>query len=247
MWLSPVPHRLCLQWRRWIFCLWAECQWLRLGDDQVHESRWCQGASRCAGESQVHLHGLDPRWEGDVLQLIPTAGREERWYVSVQWSTVYKTGTSCDGRGGGIDWHCLVYRTQPTFSHCSTVLLPTNACTPVITHFLNISQCSLFYVWLHSSTACGPRVVIGSLEAEDGLVIVIGLREGPVSPSCNFLGWLVCLVRCIKASQTKMEGFMIDISSSYRAFLPAFPKKWVSLRIIKCVLHFGVIVHCPDS
>ena len=77
--ISHVFLRLCIQWGWWIFCLRSECQRLRLGDHQVHESRWCQRASRCAWKSQVQLYGLDPWREGDVLQCIPAAGWEKWW------------------------------------------------------------------------------------------------------------------------------------------------------------------------
>ena len=77
--ISHVSPRLCIQWRWWIFCIWSECQRLRLGDDQVHESRWCQRASGCAWKSQVQLYGLDPWWEGNVLQCIPPTGWEKWW------------------------------------------------------------------------------------------------------------------------------------------------------------------------
>ena len=160
---TSVTRRLCLQWRRWILCLWSECQWLRLGNDQVHESRWCQRASWCSGESQVHLYGLDPWRQRDVLQLIPAAGWEEWWYVNNASGkhVIRDHAASYDWKGSSFDWHCV----SNHFHNAAAIKLPNI-----------LSHCLLFYIWFHSSTACSPRFS-GSLEAAGRLVIVIGLRR----------------------------------------------------------------------
>lgn len=237
-----VPCRLCLQWRRWILCLWSECQWLRLGDDQVHESRWCQRASWCAGESQVHLYGLDPWRQGDVLQLIPTAGWEEWRYVTnasgkhVIWDHV----ASYDWKGSSFDWHCV-----------SNLFKVQQHCCPQV-HAIKLpnilSHCLLFYIWLHSSTACDPRCS-GSLEATDRLVIVIGLRRlCLLAVILLFLFYFILFFGVVCKSLSDYNGGVYDRHKQFiLCFLPAFLKEWVSLKIIKCFLHFGNTIYCPDS
>lgn len=63
----------------WIFCIWFEQQWFRLGNGALHEGRRPRDTAWQTGKGQIQLLGLDTRCQGRLLQPLPTAGGQNRW------------------------------------------------------------------------------------------------------------------------------------------------------------------------